>query len=196
MPSRRSWRHTLRTPYTRKFSSHTRPMCSRNCASRRTRAGNRPRSAFRALPSWYIDGAIGSSPQIGSTPYSSRCASMNDVMAWVGGRAPSRCPAGDCCAITERRGEIRRRLAQDLVRPAKLAVLPLQRLEPLTLGARQPRANPLVALRASYPLTLRLGRTADLRRHRDDGRPLRFVLTLVVQDQPHCPFPKLRAVSV
>ena len=99
-------------------------------------------------------------------------------------------------AVELRLSEIRRRLAQNLVRPPELAVLPLQRLEPLTLGARQPGANPLIAPRAAYPCAQRLGRTTDLRRNRDDGRPLRVVLALVVQDQPHCPFPKLRGVSV
>ena len=140
--------------------------------------------------------AIGNCLQIGSTPYSSRCASMNDVMSWVGGRAPSRCPAGDCCAITERRGEIRRCLAQDLVRTTKLQVLPFQRLEPLTLLAREPWSNAGIALRATHPLAKRLRRAANLRRHRDDGRPLRVVLALVVQNQPHCPFSELRGVSV
>ena len=42
------------------------------------------------------------------------------------------------------------------------------------------------------PLAKRLGRTAHLRRNRDDRRPLRFVPALGVQGQPHCPFPKLR----
>ena len=45
---------------------------------------------------------------------------MKAIIASVGGRAPSHCPAGDCLAITERRGKIRRRHAQDLVGLTKL----------------------------------------------------------------------------
>ncbi len=52
-----------------------------------------------------------------------------------------------------------------------------------------------VTLRTAHPLAKRLGRTADLRRHRDDGRPSRFVPSLGVQDQSHYPFPELRGVS-
>ena len=74
--------------------------------------------------------------------------------------------------------------------------LPFQRLEPLTLGARQPGSTAFIALCLAYPFAQRLGRAAELRRHRADGGPLRFVRALVVQDQPHCPFPELRGVSV
>ena len=56
----------------------------------------------------------------------------------------------------------------------------------ITLRAAPPT---LVSLRLPDPLAKRLGRTAHLRRDRDDGCPLRFVPALGVQDQPHCPFP-------
>ncbi len=45
-------------------------------------------SAARALCSKYVDGAIGSWAQIGSTPYAPRCASMNATIRSRGGRAP------------------------------------------------------------------------------------------------------------
>ena len=69
-PSRRSWRRTLRTPYTGKFSSRTRRICFRNCVSRPPRAGKRLSSASRALAS---AGRRGDRRhlQIGSTPYAS-----------------------------------------------------------------------------------------------------------------------------
>ena len=62
--------------------------------------------------------------------------------------------------------------------------------------ARQPGPNPRIAFSSTNPLAQRLGRTAHLRRHRNDGCPLRFLPALGVQDQPHCPFLKLRGVSV
>ena len=81
----------------------------------------------------------------------------------------------------------------------QLAALLARRWEARPGGARWVFASPsnaFIALCLAYPFAQRLGRTADLRRHRADGGPLRFVRALVVQDQPHCPFPQLRGVSV
>ena len=68
MPSRISCRHTLRTPYTRRFASQTRRISVRNVASRFARGESRLGSPARAVAAWYVDGAIGSIAQIGSTP--------------------------------------------------------------------------------------------------------------------------------
>ena len=72
IPSRPSCRHTLRTPWTRKLSSPTRRISPRSMVSRRTRGGAFAGSARRVAWAWYVDGAIGSSRQIGSTPYMPR----------------------------------------------------------------------------------------------------------------------------
>ena len=60
---------------------------------------------------------------------------------------------------------------------------------------RRGTSNALVDFSAPNPFAQRLRRTTDLRRHRDDGRPLRIVFTLVLHYQPHRPFPSLRGVS-
>ena len=77
------------------------------------------------------------------------------------------------------------RLAQDLVGLPQLAVLPLQRLEPLALVRRRTRPDAAVALRLLHPLVQRLRRAADLARNRDDRRPARRMLALVIQHHPH-----------
>ena len=65
------------------------------------------------------------------------------------------------------------RLAQDLVGLAQLAVLALQRLDPLALVRGRPGAQALVALGLPHPVAQRLARAADLR-PRSSGSP------------PHC----------
>src|SRR5215213_1411148 len=72
----------------------------------------------------------------------------------------------------------------------------LQGLDPLLL--RRVRASPqaLVALGLPIPLAQCLGRAADLRRDRADGRPLRGVVAPVFQDHPHRPLPDLRRKAV
>ena len=85
-----------------------------------------------------------------------------------------------------RQREIRPRFAQDLVRPAQLTVLPL------TLSAAQTDASPPVRLRLTHPPTQHLSRTPKLLRDRDNGRPLRGILSFIIENQPHRPFPKLR----
>ena len=61
----------------------------------------------------------------------------HDVRRWT---TPSSCAAAEL-----RPGEIRRCLAQDLVRSAQFAHLTLRRLEPAALLAREPPTNPAVA---------------------------------------------------
>jgi len=56
-----------------------------SAASRLARAGSRSGSARCAACAWYVDGAIGSTLQIGSTPLSARCSSMKAIMTGTGG---------------------------------------------------------------------------------------------------------------
>jgi hypothetical protein len=86
---------------------------------------------------------------------------------------------------------MRRRGLQDLIGPAQLAVLALQRLEPLALVAGQPRAEAVIGLGSADPLAQRLCRDADLVRDGGDRRPLRGVLVLVLEHQSDGPLPQL-----
>ena len=67
-PSRRSCRQTWSAPYPWKVSSQTRRISPPSRSSRRSRADRRPGSAGRAACSRYVDGAIGGTLPIGSTP--------------------------------------------------------------------------------------------------------------------------------
>ena len=58
-----------------------------------------------------------------------------------------------------------------------------------------PGRTPEIAFGTPGPSAKRPGRTSNLRRHRDDGRPLRSELVLVARDQPHGPFPQLREMT-
>src|SRR5690606_32659310 len=91
-------------------------------------------------------------------------------------------------------GKKRRRLAQDLVGLAQLAHFALQGLDPRLLIRRQPGPKPAVALGPTDPSPQRLRLAADLPGHRRDRRPLRAVLALVIQDQPHRPLTHLGCV--
>src|SRR5271165_1800676 len=76
-------------------------------------------------------------------------------------------------------------LTQDLVGLAELAVLPLQGLE---LGGHirgQARLAPAVSLGPANPLMQRLRSATDLARNRDQPRPTRRMLMLVIQHHPH-----------
>jgi len=79
-----------------------------------------------------------------------------------------------------RLGEKSRSLAQDLIRPPELAVLPLQLLHPGPLVTRQAPAPAGVDLLPAHPLPQRLRGAADLTCDRYDRRPLRSVLPLVL----------------
>ncbi len=83
-----------------------------------------------------MDGAIGqpaplSTVQIGSTPYSPRCAAMKATSTGVGGRAPPRRKPTP---------------TSKSLRPAQLGVLLLQRLDLLMLNGGQPGTLPTVDL--------------------------------------------------
>src|ERR1700677_206470 len=88
-------------------------------------------------------------------------------------------------AVELRLGKISASFAQDLVGLAKLAVLPLQRLELGGYVRGQARLAPAVALGPANPLMQRLGRAADLARNRDQRRPTRRMFMLVIQNHPH-----------
>jgi hypothetical protein len=66
-------------------------------------------------------------------------------------------------AVELRRCEKRRRLAQNLIRPAQLAHFTLQRLDAILLGSRWPRPEAGVALRLADPPPQRLLRAPELR---------------------------------
>src|SRR5690606_32422048 len=78
-----------------------------------------------------------------------------------------------------------RRLAEDLVRPPELRVLPLQRLEPYSLVGGEPRTLTHVHHPAPHPVPQGLRRAADPRGDGENGSPLGFVLVLVLEDEPH-----------
>jgi hypothetical protein len=90
-----------------------------------------------------------------------------------------------------RLGKIRGCLAQNLVGLAQLAVLALQRLDPVAIMRRGTGPQPLVALGPAHPAAQRLPRAAYLARNRVDRRPLRRVLRLMVEHHPHGSRPHL-----
>ena len=63
-------------------------MIARRTSSRCARAERCVGSRCSALQRKYVDGAIGRTWQIGSTPYAARCWSMKVTITSVGGRAP------------------------------------------------------------------------------------------------------------
>src|SRR4029077_15245014 len=93
-----------------------------------------------------------------------------------------------------RHRKIGRGLAQDLVGLAQLAVLTLQRLDPLALlrGRASPQAP--ITLGLANPVAQGLARAADLGRDRLDGRVLRAVLALVIQHHPDRALADLRRI--
>src|SRR5680860_378164 len=85
-------------------------------------------------------------------------------------------------------------LTQDLVRLPKLAVLALQLLQaPLLIQACALHGD-LLSLSEPHPLTQRLNGATDLLRHTPDRRPLRLVILLLLQHQPHGALPNLTRV--
>ena len=126
-------------------------------------------------------------------PNTPRRSSMKTIIASVGGRAPSHCPASDCLAITERRGKISRRLAQqDLVGLTKLTVLALQSLH--LLGHLRRNAGPRTAINLGSlaPFVQRVRRAPDLGCYRNNRLPARSVLALIVQHKAHRPLAYFR----
>src|SRR5690606_29199291 len=120
--------------------------------------------------------AIWNCLQIRSTPCSALSRSMKAYTASEAVELPGR--SIRCC-------EKCRRLAEDLVRPPELRVLPLQRLEPYSLVGGEPRTLTHVHHPAPHPVPQGLRRAADLRGDGENGSPLGFVLVLVLEDEPH-----------
>ena len=87
-------------------------------------------------------------------------------------------------------------LAQDLVGPAKLLYLALEKLEPIPVigslrrWSREPRS--FGARLLSAPATQSLRRTADLRCDRGHRRPFRTVVGPVLANHPHRTLADLR----
>src|ERR671936_889270 len=97
-------------------------------------------------------------------------------------------------AVELRREESRGRL-EDLIGPAQLGVLLLQRLDFGAFLAADPRPLTGVHLHAAHPLAQRLGASdAQLRRHRRHRRPLRWILGLHLGDHAYCSLPQLPRV--
>ena len=67
-PSRQRCFHTLHGPFTEKCSSQTHWISDRSASSRRALADRRVGPVYRAFSRKYVDGAIGTTAQIGSTP--------------------------------------------------------------------------------------------------------------------------------
>ena len=73
---------------------------------------------------------------------------------------------------------------ENLVGPLQLAILALEGHQPLALTRGQPRARAGVALRLAHPLPQRLGRRAELGRHRLQRGPLRRMRRPLLHHQP------------
>src|SRR5690606_15454979 len=99
-------------------------------------------------------------------------------------------------AVELRLGEKSSSLAQDLVGPTEFTILSLELLDPLSLCRRRTRPLAQIPLGLPHPATERLARAADLCSNRLDGRPLRRILTLVLEHQPNRPLPHLGGVRL
>src|SRR3954467_12217553 len=102
---------------------------------------------------------------------------MNAIMAFAGGWAPL--------------GKKSPPLAQDLVGLPQLPVLPLQGLQPGGHLGRHTGRTSAVTLRLLQPFIERLPGAADFGGNRDDRRPSRRVLALMIQHQPNRAFTHL-----
>src|SRR5690606_37673168 len=78
--------------------------------------------------------------------------------------------------------------------PTEFTILSLELLDPLSLCRRRTRPLAQIPLGLPHPATERLARAADLCSNRLDGRPLRRILTLVLEHQPNRPLPHLGGV--
>jgi hypothetical protein len=107
--------------------------CDQPGYPRRRQSGATPAAPGRGMNpqrgvSRLLTATIGSTLQIGSTPWTARCLSMNAIMAWSGGRAPPRQIGAPHCRIS---------LACLSSRTSRL-----QSLEPLTLIDAAPPCRP------------------------------------------------------
>jgi hypothetical protein len=91
-----------------------------------------------------------------------------------------------------RQGKIGAGLAQDLIGLAQLAVLSLQRFDPLTLLAGGAWSQTLVALDTPHPVEQRLRCATDLRRDRTDRRPLGEIFVTMLEHHPNRALAHLR----
>src|SRR5918996_875492 len=91
------------------------------------------------------------------------------------------------------RKESRRRL-EDLIRAAQLPVLALELPDALGLHARHSRALARVGLGLAHPASERLRGHPELLGDRRDRRPLRLVLTLLLEHHPRRPLPDLTRI--
>src|SRR5262249_12380919 len=75
-----------------------------------------------------------------------------------------------------------------------LQVLAFELLETLLFHTSQPGTFALVTLSLPHPLAQGLRGTADLASDRDDRRPLRLVLPLMLEHHPNSPFTELQRI--
>lgn len=105
---------------------------------------------------------------------------MKPIIAWVGGRVPSRCPAAHV-NMRERGRKISGCLAENFIRLAQLTVFPFQRLDAITLFGCHSVAHAAVLLSLLDPSAQGLGNTADLGCNGRDRARLRFVGALMLE---------------
>src|SRR3954453_5365625 len=86
--------------------------------------------------------------------------------------------------------------AQDLIRLAKLSLLPLQRSDPLTFVTGEPSPMPPVALGLPHPLPQRLACAANLRCNGSNCRPLRSMIAAMLQHHAHRTFLHFRRIPI
>src|SRR3954470_14003121 len=168
IPSRSfSCRQTFRGPYAWKLASQTRRISTTSVASR-------------------------SSHDARSRSLGQSAAARRSTRPHMRRGARRRIAPSLRSAVEFRLGEIRGRLAQDLVGALQLTILALEILEPHTLVGGEARSNASVSLMLAHPAAQRLRRAAELLGYRPDRRPLRSVLGLVLQDHPHGTLSHLR----
>src|SRR5215207_8259191 len=180
-------------------SSRTRPGCSTGRSSRRGETPPDPRSELLAAirgPAPRPEADRGLCQRVSALgTFRSRPPMILESHQVKLGASP--CHAGQRSsagsAVELRREESRRGL-QDLVGPPQLAVLALQRLEPLALVTGQPRAEAVIGLSPADPLAQRLSGDPKLVRDGGDHRPLGGVLVLVLEHQPDGPLPQLLGI--
>src|SRR5436190_9370254 len=123
-------------------------MIARSSSSRCARVERFVGSVCCALCRKYVDGAIGSSVQIDSTPWIPRWASMT--------------PPSLRSAVELRLGKIRRRFPEDVICAFQLAHLALQLLQSLPLVGRQAAALARIAFGLAHPPPQCLRRASEL----------------------------------
>jgi len=113
----------------------------------------------------------------------------------VGGRAPSRYPAGDA-SIAERRRKIRRGLAKDFIRLAQFPNLTFKGFDPVAFIACHTIAQAAVFFCLHHPPAQCLRNTAYLWGNCRNRSGLRFIRTLVLKHHPNRARPNLGSVAI